>query len=86
MDTISIAIQGQKIARKENTNHQIKDLLQKVGSNFFLDQEKIYIEYKKPFASLQAFGGAWAKSLRRNRISLSVLCFRDVITFFREVH
>ena len=58
---IDCALQAQKIARKENTNHQLKELLQKVGSNFFLDQRKINIEFKLPFASLHAFGGAWAR-------------------------
>ena len=66
---IDCALQAQKIARKENTNQQIRDLLQKVGSNFFLDQKQIQVEYKKPFASLHAMRGAWAKSLCRNRNS-----------------
>ncbi len=69
---IDCALQAQKIARKENTNGKIKDFAKRVGSNYLLDQGKIRVEYKKPFASLRAAALARATTGREERSSIIV--------------
>ena len=57
---IDCAQEGQKIARKENTNSKIKDFAKKVGSNYLLDRGRVITEFKTPFESLRAAARARA--------------------------
>ncbi len=66
------AADAAKIARKENTNGKICDFAKRVGSNYLLDQGKIIIEYKRPFASLRAAALARASLPAHLRNSISV--------------
>ncbi|MBU4210404.1 zinc ribbon domain-containing protein [Patescibacteria group bacterium] len=59
------------VARKENMDSNLKQIAQSVGSNFFLQDKKLIINYKKPFASLRVTACTRAKN---PEISESLLC------------
>ncbi len=50
---IDDAINASKITHKENMDSNLKQIAQSLGSNFFLQDKKLIIKYKKPFASLR---------------------------------
>ena len=71
-DFINCAIQAQKIARKGSADSDLRIFVQNIGSNFFLKDRQIVVEYKKPFASLRAVPGARASARTLYGKSLSV--------------
>ena len=71
-DFINCAIQAQKIARKGSGTEDLRIFVQNIGSNFFLKDRQIVVEYKKPFASLRAVPGARASTRTLYGKSLSV--------------
>jgi site-specific DNA recombinase len=50
---IDTSIQAEKIAQKENMESNLKQIAQSLGSNFFLEDTQLKVEYRKPFASLR---------------------------------
>ena len=71
-DFINCAIQAQKIARNGSVDSDLRIFVQNIGSNFFLKDRQIVVEYKKPFASLRAVPGARASTRTLYGKSLSV--------------
>ncbi|KKT39727.1 MAG: hypothetical protein UX47_C0010G0050, partial [Candidatus Collierbacteria bacterium GW2011_GWA2_46_26] len=51
---------AQKIARKGSVDSELRFFVQNIGSNFFLKDKQIMVEWEKPFASLRAWAGARA--------------------------
>ena len=50
---INDAINASKIAHQENMDRSLKQTAQSIGSNFFLQDKKLIIKLKMPFASLR---------------------------------
>ena len=71
-DFINCALQAQKIARKENNEKELETILQRVGSNFFLKDKQLEVEYEKPFLSLRAAALARRRAGNSLKNSLSV--------------
>ena len=69
---VDCALQAHNIARKENTNGDIKDIAKRVGSDYTLTNKKLKVEYKLPFTSLRAAGLARATVPDREQNSISV--------------
>ena len=51
---IDCALQAQKIARPNTAGDELCSYAKNIGSNFFLKDKQLQIEYKKPYASLRA--------------------------------
>ena len=51
---IHCALQAQKIARPNTAGEELRSFAKNIGSNYFLKDRQLQIEYKKPFASLRA--------------------------------
>ena len=51
---IHCALQAQKIARPNTAGEELRSFAKNIGSNFFLKDKQLQIEYKKPYASLRA--------------------------------
>ena len=68
---INDAVNASKIAHQENMDGSLKQTAQSIGSNFFLQDKKLIIKYKKPFASLRVTTCTRAKN---PEISESLLC------------
>ncbi|MFZ2202135.1 MAG: hypothetical protein WAV56_01935, partial [Microgenomates group bacterium] len=57
---VNSAILAQKIARKGSVDSDLRIFVQNIGSNFFLKDKQIIVNWEKPFASLRAWAGARA--------------------------
>ena len=69
---VNSAILAQKIARKGSVDSDLRIFVQNIGSNFFLKDKQIMVEWEKPFASLRAWAGARASASTLYGKSLSV--------------
>ena len=69
---IHCALQAQKIARPNTAGDDLRSFAKNIGSNFFLKDKQLQIEYKKPFASLRAAALARATIPAAADFSLSV--------------
>ncbi len=69
---VNSAIMAQKIARKGSVDSDLRIFVQNIGSNFFLKDKQIIVEWEKPFASLRAWAGARATTTKTGGESLSV--------------
>ncbi len=69
---VNSAILAQKIARKGSVDSELRFFVQHIGSNFFLKDKQIIVNWEKPFASLRAWAGARATTPKTSGESLSV--------------
>ena len=69
---VNCAILAQKIARKGSVDSELRFFVQNIGSNFFLKDKQIIVNWEKPFASLRAWAGARATTPKTGGKSLSV--------------
>ena len=69
---VNSAILAQKIARKGSVDSDLRIFVQNIGSNFFLKDKQIIVEWEKPFASLRAWAGARATTPNTGGESQSV--------------
>ncbi len=69
---VNSAILAQKIARKGSGTEDLRIFVQNIGSNFFLKDKQIIVNWEKPFASLRAWAGARATTTPSPQKSLSV--------------
>ncbi len=69
---INCALQAQKIARPNTAGDELRSFAKNIGSNFFLKDKQLRIEYKKPFASLRAAALARATLSEADDLLLSV--------------
>ena len=69
---VNSAILAQKIARKGSVDSDLRIFVQNIGSNFFLKDKQIMVEWEKPFASLRAWAGARATTTTSPEISKCV--------------
>ena len=82
---VNSAILAQKIARKGSVDSDLRIFVQNIGSNFFLKDKQIIVEWEKPFASLPAWAGARATDLVPTDLSKCVaeLGFEPRISSFK---
>ena len=58
-DFVNCALRAQKIAREKNSCHDLAIMAKTVGSNYFLENQRLQLKYKYPgFQALAAEGGA----------------------------
>ena len=69
---VNSALSAQKIARKGSADSELRVFVQNIGSNFFLKDKQIIVEWEKPFASLRAWAGARATDPVPTEMSRSV--------------
>jgi len=69
---VNSAILAQKIARKGSVDSELRFFVQNIGSNFFLKDKQIIVNWEKPFASLRAWAGARATTPKTGGESQSV--------------
>ena len=70
---VNSAILAQKIARKGSVDSELRFFVQNIGSNFFLKDKQIIVNWEKPFASLRAWAGARATTPKTGEESQSVV-------------
>ena len=71
-DFIMSALSAHKIARKNTANETLASFIKNIDSNYFLRNQQLVYELKKPFASLRAAGLARAMTPAHLQNSLSV--------------
>ncbi len=64
---INCALQAQKVARPDTPSEDLRIFAKNIGSNYFLKDNQLSGELKKPFASLRAWAGARAESSQSGR-------------------
>ena len=67
---IQTALQCGKIARAKNNGEDVRIFTKRVGSNFFLRDRQVNVEYKRPFSSLRMKAGI--RSSAQSAIDMSL--------------
>ncbi|PIR99871.1 hypothetical protein COT86_01595 [Candidatus Collierbacteria bacterium CG10_big_fil_rev_8_21_14_0_10_43_36] len=55
---VNSAILAQKIARKGSRDEELRSIVQNIGSNLFLKDKQIMVEWEKPFRILSTYASA----------------------------
>ena len=82
LSTLGAGYRFLKIARPNTDGDELRSFAKNIGSNFFLKDKQLQIEYKKPFASLRAAALARASVPAHLENSLIVNYYNEIRTYF----
>ena len=81
---INVAADAAKTAAAENNSQELKLLAQKVGSNYTLLNRQLFCQFKKGFAEVFSFGGAFSAAPATSQNPQMWTLFEKIRTAFQK--